>query len=78
MLAASHHGSHNGTPLELLDNLLPVNRKAHAQVLVSTKRNVYGTKNPVPDKSLLNELKLRCSKLVPTDGAAGTAVELSI
>ena len=77
-LKVSHHGSHNGTPLELLDNLLPVNRKAHAQVLVSTKRNVYGTKNPVPDTSLLKELKRRCSKLVTTDGVAGRAVELSI
>ena len=45
-LKVAHHGSHNGTPLELLDCLLPAKRKARAQVLVSTKRQVYGTKNP--------------------------------
>jgi hypothetical protein len=77
-LKVAHHGSHNGTPLELLDRLLPVKRKAQAQVLVSTKRQVYGTKNPVPDDSLLKELKSRCHKLVTTEGVAGTAVELSL
>jgi hypothetical protein len=51
-LKVAHHGSHNGTPLELLDCLLPARRKAQAQVLVSTKRQVYGTKNPVPDDAL--------------------------
>jgi hypothetical protein len=77
-LKVAHHGSHNGTPLELLDRLLPVKRKAHAQVLVSTKRHVYGTKNPVPDVALMNELRSRCHKLVTTDGAPGTSVELSL
>jgi beta-lactamase superfamily II metal-dependent hydrolase len=77
-LKVSHHGSHNGTPLELLDNLLPVKRKARAQILVSTKRNVYGTKNPVPDMSLLKELERRCCRLVTTDGVAGTSVTLTI
>ncbi|WP_145963646.1 hypothetical protein [Bradyrhizobium algeriense] len=77
-LKVAHHGSHNGTPLQLLDRLLPVKRKAHAQVLVSTKQQVYGTKNPVPDGSLLKELRSRCHKLVTTDGAAGTAVALSL
>ena len=37
--------------------------------MVSTKRNVYCTKNPVPDDSLLKELKRRYRKLVTTDGA---------
>jgi beta-lactamase superfamily II metal-dependent hydrolase len=77
-LKVAHHGSHNGTPLELLDRLLPLKRKAHAQVLVSTKRNVYGTKNPVPDDALLKELKQRCRRLVTTDGATGSFVELSL
>jgi hypothetical protein len=77
-LKVAHHGSHNGTPLELLDRLLPAKRKAHAQVLVSTKRQVYGTKNPVPDDALLKELKSRCRKLVTTDGATGTSVALSL
>jgi beta-lactamase superfamily II metal-dependent hydrolase len=77
-LKVAHHGSHNGTPLDLLDRLLPVNRRAHAQVLVSTKKNVYGTKNPVPDESLLKELERRCCKLVSTDGVTGMSVELSI
>jgi len=77
-LKVSHHGSHNGTPLDLLDLLLPVQRKARAQVLVSTKKNVYGTQNPVPDTSILEELKRRCSKLVTTDGRTGTSVELEI
>ena len=77
-LKVAHHGSHNGTPLELLDRLLPARRKAQAQVLVSTKRKVYGTKNPVPDDALLRELKSRCHKLVTTDSATGTSVELSL
>jgi hypothetical protein len=77
-LKVAHHGSHNGTPLELLDRLLPVKRKAQAQVLVSTKKKVYGTKNPVPDDALLAELKSRCRKLVTTDGATGTSVALSL
>jgi hypothetical protein len=77
-LKLAHHGSHNGTPLQLLDLLLPARRKAQAQVLVSTKRKVYGTKNPVPDDALLKELKSRCHKLVTTDGATGTSVELSL
>jgi hypothetical protein len=77
-LKVAHHGSHNGTPLELLDRLLPAKRKARAQVLVSTKRQVYGTKNPVPDDALLNELRSPCRKLVTTDGATGTSVELSL
>jgi hypothetical protein len=77
-LKVAHHGSHNGTPLQLLDRLLPVKRKAHAQVLVSTKRKVYGTQNPVPDEALLKELKSRCCKLVTTDGVTGTSVELSL
>jgi hypothetical protein len=64
--------------LELLDRLRPAKRKARAQVLVSTKRQVYGTKNPVPDDALLNELRSRCRKLVTTDGATGTSVELSL
>src|SRR6185312_15982524 len=51
-LKVSHHGGSNGTPLELLDHLLPVRRKARAQVLVSTKRKIYGTESPVPDDSL--------------------------
>ena len=62
----------------MLDRLLPAKRKARAQVLVSTKRQVYGTKNPVPDDALLNELRSRCRKLVTTDGATGTSVELSL
>jgi beta-lactamase superfamily II metal-dependent hydrolase len=77
-LKVSHHGSHNGTPLDLLDSLLPVSRKSKAQLLVSTKKNVYGTQNPVPDTSLLEELKRRCRKLVTTDGLTGTSVELTI
>jgi beta-lactamase superfamily II metal-dependent hydrolase len=51
-LKVSHHGSHNGTPLNLLDELLPRNRADRAKVLVSTKRNVYGTRNPVADAPL--------------------------
>ena len=77
-LKVSHHGSHNGTPQSLLDSLLPVARKSKAQVLVSTKKNVYGTQNPVPDTSLLKELERRCRKLVTTDGRTGTSVELEI
>lgn len=77
-LKVSHHGSHNGTPADLLDQLLPVSRANKAKVLVSTKRNVYGTKNPVPDASLMADLKKRCSELVTTDGAPGTYVDLHV
>lgn len=77
-MKVSHHGSHNGTPLDMLDTLLPVKNKSNAKVLVSTKRNVYGTKNPVPDTSLLTELERRCSSLVTTDGRTGTYVDLEI
>lgn len=66
-LKASHHGSHNGTPLEQLDALLPRKTKAKQQVLVSTKRAVYGTANPVPDKALMAELATR-AKVTSTDG----------
>ena len=66
-LKVSHHGSHNGTKLKLLDKLLPVARKSKATVLVSTKSKIYGTTNPVPDASLLKELRKRCKKLVSTD-----------
>lgn len=77
-LKVSHHCSHNGTPVDALDALLPVKRAKKAKILVSTKRNVYGTKNPVPDSGLMTELKRRCSELVTTDGATGTYVDLSI
>jgi beta-lactamase superfamily II metal-dependent hydrolase len=77
-LKVSHHGSHNGTPTDLLDTILPVRRAKHATVLVSTKRNVYGRQNPVPDQALMSDLKKRCKKLVTTDGAAGTCVTVTI
>jgi beta-lactamase superfamily II metal-dependent hydrolase len=66
-LKVSHHGSHNGTSLEALDDLLPVSRKDKAVVMVSTKSKVYGTKNPVPDSSLLKELRRRCRRMISTD-----------
>ena len=65
-LKVSHHGSHNGTAIDLLDRLLPKSRKGKAQVLVSTKAKVYGTVNPVPDEALLKELGKRCKKLHST------------
>ena len=77
-LKVSHHGSHNGTPPELLDTLLPVRRAARASVLVSTKRNVYGTQNPVPDEALLNNLRRRCHQLKTTDGVTGNCVTLTL
>jgi hypothetical protein len=77
-LKVSHHGSHNGTPVDLLDTLLPTRRKAQAQVLVSTKRNVYGTQNPVPDAELLRELRRRCRTLLTTDGRTGTHLDITL
>lgn len=77
-LKVSHHGSHNGTPLEMLDQLLPVGRKSKAQAFVSTKRNVYGDKNPVPDTTLMDDLRRRCHKLVTTDGEPGTFLHLTL
>lgn len=66
-LKVAHHGSHNGTPLELLDEVLPVSRKDRATIMVSTRSKVYGTRNPVPDDDLLEELGKRCRRLVSTD-----------
>jgi beta-lactamase superfamily II metal-dependent hydrolase len=77
-LKVSHHGSRNGTPLGLLDKLLPKSRKKKAQVLVSTKRDVYGTKTPTPDESLLAELKRRCQKLYDTDGMDRLWVDVDV
>jgi hypothetical protein len=77
-LKVAHHGSHNGTPMHLLDKLLPVSRKAKAKVLVSTKRNVYGTKNPVPDTATLTELRRRCASLTTTDGLDKLSVEVTL
>jgi hypothetical protein len=77
-LKVSHHGSHNGTPLNLLDELLPRNRADRAKVLVSTKRNVYGTRNPVADAPLMAELGSRCAELVTTDGAPGTYADIQL
>jgi len=77
-LKISHHGSHGGTPLDLLDELLPVERRSRATVIVSTKSKVYGTKNPVPDGALLVELRGRCRKLVSTDGITKPWVDVEI
>jgi beta-lactamase superfamily II metal-dependent hydrolase len=74
----SHHGSHNGTPLELLDKILPRNRKKSTQVLVSTKEKVYGTKNPIPDQSLLAELAKRCVKLYRTDKTDKPWIDINV
>jgi hypothetical protein len=67
-LKVSHHGSHNGTADELLDTLLPKQRKDKVTIMVSTKSKVYGTVNPVPDKELMQTLRERCKKLISTDG----------
>lgn len=77
-LKVSHHGSHNGTPLDLLDTLLPKNRKNRANVLVSTKAKVYGTVNPVPDEALLKALKARCKKLYSTEGTSKLYVDVNV
>ena len=77
-LKVSHHGSHNGTPLDALDQLLPVQRKNRAVVMVSTRSKVYGTKNPVPDSALLRELRRRSRKLVSTDSTQKLWVEVEI
>ncbi|MEK9138384.1 MAG: hypothetical protein AAB393_14760, partial [Bacteroidota bacterium] len=67
-LKVAHHGSHNGTSMELLTSLLPKQRKNKVTIMVSTKSKVYGTANPVPDKALLEALRARCKKLISTDG----------
>jgi beta-lactamase superfamily II metal-dependent hydrolase len=77
-LKVAHHGSHNGTPIDLLETLLPTRRAKHAHVLVSTKRNIYGTKNPVPDAGLLKKLRRHAAEVVSTDGRPGTHVDIVI
>ena len=76
-LKVSHHGSRNGTAFDLMDDLLPEGRATKATVLVSTKCNVYGTKNPVPDVALLDEFRKRAN-VVSTDGVAKTYVDIEI
>lgn len=76
-LKASHHGSHNGTPDGYLETLLPKARASKATVLVSTKCNVYGTKNPVPDAHLLEEFGRR-AQVVSTDGADSLYIDIEI
>jgi beta-lactamase superfamily II metal-dependent hydrolase len=77
-LKVSHHGSHNGTPVDLLDQLLPVARKKKAVVLVSTKRDVYGVANPVPDKELMSELTKRARVVTTDEHELGDHVELEV
>jgi len=77
-LKVSHHGSRNGTPTEILDQILPVERKEMATVLLSTKKDVYGTTNPVPDTALIAELKRRCGNFASTEGSTATWVEVEV
>jgi beta-lactamase superfamily II metal-dependent hydrolase len=69
-LKVGHHGSHNGTPTDQLDRLLPKTRKSKATIMVSTESKVYGTQNPVPDEDLMTDLEGRCKKLLTTDGSS--------
>jgi hypothetical protein len=77
-IKVSHHGSHNGTPLDLLDRLLPTGRKRKAVALLSTLRDVYGTENPVPDARVLTELSARCREVCSTDGVRDLYVEVEV
>ncbi len=77
-LKVSHHGSRNGTPRALLDAILPVARKDHAQVMVSTRSKIYGTVNPVPDADLQRDLRRRCKKLVTTDDLGAHWVDIEL
>ncbi|MCW8138986.1 MAG: hypothetical protein KIT58_08800, partial [Planctomycetota bacterium] len=71
-LKVSHHGSHNGTPLGTpLDTLLPRARRRQSKVLVSTRRDVYGIHNPVPDEALLDELRRRATVYTTEDAVDG-------
>lgn len=77
-LKLSHHGSHNGTPTELLDSLLPRKRKGSAVVLVSTKRDVYGIQNPVPDDDLLTDLRGRATVYSTEDAGPRGWVDIEL
>jgi len=77
-LKVSHHGSHNGTPTELLDKLLPKKRKHRATIMVSTQSKVYGTENPVPDEELMNTLREHCKTLITTDGRSDLWVDATL
>jgi beta-lactamase superfamily II metal-dependent hydrolase len=77
-LKVAHHGSHNGTPSELLDQLLPVERKQQVTIMVSTMSKVYGTKHPVPDKETIKDLKRRCRRLISTDGDDRLYIDVEI
>jgi len=77
-LKVSHHASHNGTPLELFDRILPVARRSKAVALVSTLAGVYGTERPVPDERVMNELSRRCHTVRSTQGARALYVEVEV
>jgi beta-lactamase superfamily II metal-dependent hydrolase len=77
-LKVSHHGSRNGTPQDILSKLLPKNNKNNAVAMLSTKRDVYGTKNPVPDESLIKEIKNRCKEFVSTHETKKEWVDLEV
>lgn len=73
-LKVSHHGSWNGTPAvngkNVLEILLPLKPKQTGIALVSTKSNVYGTVNKVPDKDTLTLLQKHCREVYSTEKLA--------
>lgn len=56
-LKLAQHGSKAGTPAELLKRLNP-----NVKIMVSTKKNVYGAKNPIPDTGFLEKLEEKYGK----------------
>ena len=78
-LKVAHHGSRNGTPFDgLLDVVLPKARQQAAVVLLSTKSDVYGVQNPVPDKDVLEELRGRCRQIYTTDVSDRKWIDLEV
>ncbi len=73
-LKVSHHGSWNGTPAvngkNVVEILFPAKPKKAGTALVSTKSNVYGTVNKVPDEKTLTLLQKHCDKVYITEKLA--------
>ncbi|HXE74625.1 MAG TPA: hypothetical protein VNN18_03170 [Candidatus Xenobia bacterium] len=81
-LKVSHHGSWNGTPAvngkNVLDILFPLKNEQTGIALVSTKSNVYGTVNKVPDEKTLTLLKKHCKEVYSTEKQAAGKLYVDI
>jgi beta-lactamase superfamily II metal-dependent hydrolase len=70
-LKVGHHGSHNATPKEYVEDILPkpAVEKLECAMVSTIKRGTW----PIPKKPLMTALKLRSDEMVRSDQIAGAA-----